>query len=124
MAHQEPSGRAQHHGQVALLHLPGREGLAERRKGRGVLGHRQHPRGVHVQAVHHARAPGGARRPGAQVVQHGVHQRVAPVARRGVHHQATGLVHLGHRPFNRLLRSGDEQLLILVEDVQGDRFGL
>ena len=75
------------------------------------LGDDHEPGGVAVEPVHDTRAAFGARRQRRPPGHQRVHQRVVPVARRGMHHQAGRLVDHG-------------QVLVLEDDGKRDAGGL
>ena len=74
------------------------------------LGHHHEAGGVPVEAVHDAGAALGAARERGAAGHQRVHQRVVPVARRRMHHQAGRLV--DHR-----------EVLVLEDDVERERIG-
>ena len=88
---------------VGPLHPPRRDGGPELPVGLVGLGHDHEARGVPVQPMHDARPPFGTTGQGGSAGHQRIDQGVVPVTRRGMHHQAGGLV-------------DDREVLVLVDE--------
>ena len=109
-----PSGRlahaSVHHGQIVLFHRARAQLVAQALMRQVVFGHHEQAAGILVQPVHDA----GPLHPAdaaevLHVVEQGVDQRAAFIARGGVHHHAARLDHHG-------------QIRVLIEDFKRNIF--